>query len=75
MPQVHLGVHGNSALCCVFMMTNDNKKARLNAGFSDFCFLVRAIKCLLDILNLLTHLLNQHFQLDAATGDFSIDGF
>lgn len=30
---------------------------------------------LLNILNLLTHLLNQHFQFNRGTGDIGIDGF
>ena len=30
---------------------------------------------LLNILNLLTHLLDQHFQFNRGTGDIGIDGF
>ena len=61
---VHLGVHGYCALLCVFMIVLDNKKARLYAGLLVFSVFVIALKYLLNILNLLAHLLDQHFQLD-----------
>ncbi len=57
------------------MVQVDTKKPRL-AGLCGWArYWVLRDVFLLDVLNLLTHLLNQHFQLDAATGDFSIDGF
>lgn len=43
------------------MIAHDNKKARHFAGFVVFCCLVIFTDSLFDILNLLAHLLDQHF--------------
>ena len=55
------------------MGLNEMNKARNLRAFIDILYRMIHADKLLDVLDLLTHLLNQHFQLDGGGGDFGID--